>query len=213
MTLPDATWLTASETELFCFVAGLYGVGFWLPTIIWGMGVKSPLNVGFLTAMPYAAGAIGMVLVGKNADYHRERWGHVAIPAGLGATGLVFRVSLSGHTVPRIACSVRPPFPARGPAAIPPQGGEAPYLAPSPICIAFSKRCQRGSILAPASKLPAQMIPCPRHVAVDRANRYAEPSGDLGMRQFFDARAERHRGRAGAVRIGRLRAAAAQNRA
>jgi hypothetical protein len=44
------------------------------------MGVKSPLNVGFLTAMPYAAGATGMVLVGKSADYHRERRFHVAIP-------------------------------------------------------------------------------------------------------------------------------------
>jgi hypothetical protein len=45
------------------------------------MGVESPLNVGFLTAMPYAAGAIGMVLVGNSADYRRERRWHVAIPA------------------------------------------------------------------------------------------------------------------------------------
>jgi D-galactonate transporter len=91
-------WL--SGVIYFCFVAGLYGVGFWLPTIISGMGVKSPLNVGFLTAVPYATGAIGMVLVGKSADYHRERRWHVAIPAGLGAVGLVLGVSLSSHTVP-----------------------------------------------------------------------------------------------------------------
>ena len=96
--LDPRVWLTGGI--YFCFVAGLYGVGFWLPAIITGMGVKSPLNVGFLTAMPYAAGAIGMVLVGKSADYHRERRWHVAIPAGLGATGLVLGVSLSSHTVP-----------------------------------------------------------------------------------------------------------------
>jgi len=96
--LDPRVWLTGAI--YFCFVAGLYGVGFWLPTIISGMGVKSPLNVGFLTAMPYAAGAIGMVLVGKSADYHRERRWHVAIPAGLGAIGLVLGVLLSSHVVP-----------------------------------------------------------------------------------------------------------------
>lgn len=63
--LDRRVWL--SGVNYFCFVAGLYGIGFWLPTIISGMGVKSPLNVGFLTAVPYATGAIGMVLIGKIA--------------------------------------------------------------------------------------------------------------------------------------------------
>jgi D-galactonate transporter len=83
----------------FCFVAGLYGIGFWLPTIIAGMGVESTLNIGFLTAIPYAAGAIGMTMVGKSADRWRERRWHVAIPAGLGAAGLVLAVALSDHMV------------------------------------------------------------------------------------------------------------------
>ncbi|MGO9237274.1 MAG: MFS transporter [Methylocella sp.] len=96
--LDPRVWLTGAI--YFCFVAGLYGVGFWLPTIISGMGVKSPLNVGILTAIPYATGAIGMVLVGKSADFHRERRWHVAIPAGLGAIGLALGVLLSSHTVP-----------------------------------------------------------------------------------------------------------------
>jgi D-galactonate transporter len=96
--LDPRVWLTG--TIYFCFVAGLYGIGFWLPTIISEMGVKNPLNVGILTAIPYAAGAIGMVLVGKSADYHRERRWHIAIPAGLGAIGLILGVSLSSHTVP-----------------------------------------------------------------------------------------------------------------
>jgi D-galactonate transporter len=96
--LDPRVWLTGAI--YFCFVAGLYGVGFWLPTIISGMGVKNPLNVGILTAIPYAAGAVGMVLVGKSADYHGERRWHVAIPAGLGAIGLILGVSLGSHTVP-----------------------------------------------------------------------------------------------------------------
>lgn len=96
--LDPRVWLTGGI--YFCFVAGLYGVGFWLPTIISGMGVKDPLEVGFLTAIPYAAGAIGMVLVGKSADHHRERRWHVAVPAGLGAVGLVLGVLIGSHTVP-----------------------------------------------------------------------------------------------------------------
>jgi hypothetical protein len=40
--LGPRVWLT--RAIYFCFVAGLYGVGFWLPTIISGMGVKSPTS-------------------------------------------------------------------------------------------------------------------------------------------------------------------------
>ncbi len=89
-------WLTGAI--YFCFVAGLYGIGFWLPTIISGMGVKSAFEVGVLTAVPYAAGAVGMVLVGKSADYRRERRWHIAVPAGLGAAGLILGVLLKDHT-------------------------------------------------------------------------------------------------------------------
>ena len=38
--------------------------------------------------------------MGKSADYHRERRWHVAIPAGLGAIGLVLGVLLNSHAVP-----------------------------------------------------------------------------------------------------------------
>ena len=52
----------------FCFVMGLYGVSFWLPTIIKATGVSDPLNVGLLTAIPYAFAAAAMVLIGRSAD-------------------------------------------------------------------------------------------------------------------------------------------------
>ncbi len=96
--LDPRVWL--SGAIYFCFIAGLYGVGFWLPTIISEMGIKSPLDVGLLTAVPYAAGAAGMVLAGKSADFHRERRWHIAIPASLGTIGLILSVLLGGHPVP-----------------------------------------------------------------------------------------------------------------
>lgn len=36
----------------FCLIAGLYGAGFWLPTLIKRTGVESPLAIGMLTVVP-----------------------------------------------------------------------------------------------------------------------------------------------------------------
>jgi D-galactonate transporter len=83
----------------FCIVMGLYGIGFWLPTIISDMGVKRPLHIGLLTAIPYALAAVGMVLVGRSADRHGERRWHLAIPAVIGALGLVLSVVAANNTV------------------------------------------------------------------------------------------------------------------
>ena len=41
----------------FCCASGLYGLGFWLPTIVADMGVKSTLEIGMLTAIPYGVAA------------------------------------------------------------------------------------------------------------------------------------------------------------
>lgn len=83
----------------FCFVMGLYGVGFWLPTIIKATGVKDPLQIGLLTAIPYAFGVVAMVLASRSADRSRERRWHIAIPALVGAVGLVLSVVWGQNTV------------------------------------------------------------------------------------------------------------------
>jgi D-galactonate transporter len=81
----------------FCLIMGLYGVSFWLPTIIKAMGVQSATNIGFIYAIPYLAAAIGMVLIGRSADKRRERRWHIVVPCLLGAIGLVLSVYFS-HT-------------------------------------------------------------------------------------------------------------------
>jgi MFS family permease len=81
----------------FSCTSGIYGLGFWLPTIVADMGVKSPLEIGMLTAIPYAAAAVGMVLVGRRSDKHRERRWHFAVSAALGGLGLVLSVQFSNH--------------------------------------------------------------------------------------------------------------------
>jgi D-galactonate transporter len=83
----------------FCFVMGLYGVSFWLPTIIKTTGVTDTFNIGLLTAIPYATAAVAMILIGQSADARRERRWHVAIPAVLGSIGLVLSTMYDHNTL------------------------------------------------------------------------------------------------------------------
>ena len=76
----------------FAIVMGLYGLNFWLPTIIHELGYRGYLQIGFVTALPFGAAAIVMVLVARHADRHGERRWHTALPALCGAAGLAASV-------------------------------------------------------------------------------------------------------------------------
>jgi D-galactonate transporter len=90
-------WLMS--TIYFCLVAGLYGVSFWLPTIIKSTGVKDNFVIGVLSAVPYAFAVVAMIIASRSADARRERRWHVAVPALLGALGLVLSVVWGQNTV------------------------------------------------------------------------------------------------------------------
>lgn len=83
----------------FFFIMGLYGVGFWLPTLIKGSGVTDPLTIGLLTVLPYAAAAVSMVVVGRSSDARRERRWHVAIPGVIGTLGWILAVQSGADNV------------------------------------------------------------------------------------------------------------------
>jgi len=83
----------------FFFTIGLYGVSFWLPSIIKATGVKDPLDVGLLTAIPFGVALITMYLIGRSSDARRERRWHLAVPAGIGALGLIFSAVYDHQTV------------------------------------------------------------------------------------------------------------------
>lgn len=82
----------------FSFIMGLAGVGFWMPTIIRATGVKSVLDIGLLSAIPYATATVVMLLVGRSADRLGERRWHVAIPGVLGAIGLALSTLCGNET-------------------------------------------------------------------------------------------------------------------
>ena len=83
----------------FSFVMGLYGVSFWLPSLIKATGVKDALQIGMLTAIPYGSAVLAMIVVSRSADRLRERRWHIAIPAVLGSVGLVLSAIWGQNTV------------------------------------------------------------------------------------------------------------------
>jgi D-galactonate transporter len=84
--LPQVWLLTAI---CFCFVSANPTLGFWGPTIIQGLGVKSNVMIGLLSAVPYIAGMIGTVLVARHSDRTLERRYHCALSCLAAAIGLI----------------------------------------------------------------------------------------------------------------------------
>lgn len=80
-------WLMAAI--YFCCMMGLYGVGFYLPTLIKAAGVQDALDVGLLTAIPYGFAVIAMLAIAKSADRTRERRWHFTVASALGGVGLL----------------------------------------------------------------------------------------------------------------------------
>jgi D-galactonate transporter len=89
-------WLLAGI--YFFFTMGLYGVSFWLPSLVKASGVKDPLDIGLLSSIPYAAAAIGMVLISRSSDSTGERRWHLSLAGVLGACGLVASVFFAKDT-------------------------------------------------------------------------------------------------------------------
>lgn len=83
----------------FCLIAGFYTIGFWLPTLIKDSGVKDVLNIGLLSAIPYGAAALTMIVVSRSADRWRERRWHLALTATLGGIGMIISASFSDNIV------------------------------------------------------------------------------------------------------------------
>jgi len=72
----------------FCLVSGNFGVVFWMPQIIKAFGGISNMQVGVLTALPYALAMIAMVWWGRRSDRKGERKWHLAAAALVGSVGL-----------------------------------------------------------------------------------------------------------------------------
>ncbi len=102
--LHPTVWLLA--LIMFCCQTGSYGLTLWVPTIVKSLSGFSDLQVGFFSAIPYIAAAIGMVLIGRSSDMSGERFLHIAIPSIVGAAGFVATGLITAPAAAMIALSV-----------------------------------------------------------------------------------------------------------
>jgi MFS family permease len=72
----------------FTLTIGLYGVAFWLPTIVHSFGVRSYWDIGLVSAIPYGVATLGMLLICRHSDRRGERRLHFALTVTTGAAGL-----------------------------------------------------------------------------------------------------------------------------
>lgn len=86
----------------FTLMIGLYGISFWLPTLVKALGVKGYLNTGLITAIPYAVAVAGMFILSRHSDRTGERRIHYTVNVMVGAVGLVLSGLFAGHPVPAI---------------------------------------------------------------------------------------------------------------
>jgi MFS family permease len=73
----------------FTLMIGLYGITFWLPTIVKEFGLKGYLRVGLITAIPYGVAVSGMIFLSNHSDKTGERRLHYVGNVVAGAMGLV----------------------------------------------------------------------------------------------------------------------------
>jgi MFS transporter, ACS family, tartrate transporter len=71
----------------FGAVACNYGISFWLPTIIKGFGLTIAMT-GWVNAIPYVVGFLGMIWWGLRSDRKEERTMHLAVALALAALGI-----------------------------------------------------------------------------------------------------------------------------
>ena len=86
-------------------VACLYGVSFWLPSIVKGFGV-SIAATGWISAIPYIVGFLGMIWWGLRSDEREERTYHLAGALLLAAVGVGGSAFLTDPVAKMIALTV-----------------------------------------------------------------------------------------------------------
>jgi ACS family tartrate transporter-like MFS transporter len=80
-------WLLA--LVLFTGQTASYGLTLWIPQIVKGLSGLGTFEVSMISALPYVAASIGMILIGASSDRSGERLLHLAIPTAVGALGFI----------------------------------------------------------------------------------------------------------------------------
>ncbi|KVQ49980.1 hypothetical protein WK03_07470 [Burkholderia cepacia] len=96
-----ASRLSASEMVLlttiyFLLLVGLYGIGFWLPTLVKDTGLTKLSWIGVCSAIPYLIAVLAMNVGARSADRAGNWAAYVVGGAGVASVGFVLSASFSG---------------------------------------------------------------------------------------------------------------------
>lgn len=85
--LSPTLWLLS--LVYFAVATTMYGLTLWLPSVIRALSGLSYFLTGVVAVIPFLVTTAAMVLVGMSSDRTQERRWHTAVPAFLGAAGLL----------------------------------------------------------------------------------------------------------------------------
>jgi MFS family permease len=77
----------------FCVYSATNTVGYWMPTLIRGLGIDSLRTIGMLASLPFALAIVGMYVLGRSSDKRLERRWHTALTM-LVSAGCFFLIGL-----------------------------------------------------------------------------------------------------------------------
>jgi MFS family permease len=97
-------WLLAAV--YFVVPVALYAFGFFLPQIIQTSFAGSTFAIGVISAVPYIAGSVAMILAGRHSDRTGERRWHVTVAALVSAVGFVAAAFAPGIVLSMLALSI-----------------------------------------------------------------------------------------------------------
>lgn len=91
---------------IFACQCGSYGLTLWIPQIVRNLSGLGDFAVSMISALPYVAAAIGMILIGASSDRHRERFLHIAVPSAFAAVGFTLSAYFTSPVPAMLALTV-----------------------------------------------------------------------------------------------------------
>lgn len=80
-------------------VLGVSGVSFWSPQLIMNSGISSTITAAWLSALPWLAATVAIVVVAHNSDRTGDRKWHLVGLSAMAAVGWVMTTMLADNTV------------------------------------------------------------------------------------------------------------------
>jgi ACS family tartrate transporter-like MFS transporter len=99
-------WLWVLAVVYFVIPVALYAFGFFLPLILQSTFAGTPMQIGVVSAIPYLAGAAGMILTSRHSDRTGERRWHVASGAAVSGTAFIATAFVHGLVPSLVLLSV-----------------------------------------------------------------------------------------------------------